>query len=279
MLNLPALEDLAARALQNAGARAGMAAAAARALVATESFGVPSHGVARVPFYCAMLRNGRADGQATPTPVSQNGAVCLLDNRDALVFATRRQQTPFRRGDPDRWSCGASAPPTVQPASAAKAIPWAMTVIALSVSLNSPRAPVSTQATSATSDAAVNVPPTGITGNLPLEQLSRHNVNVAAFYEKGPISIRAAYNWRSRFLLTAADVIFPYFPIFNDETGQLDASIFFSITDNLKIGVQGVNLLNEVTRTLQQFQPGGLIAPRSYFVNDRRFAFILRGNF
>ncbi len=125
----------------------------------------------------------------------------------------------------------------------------------------------------------VNVPPNGISGNLPLEQLSRHNVNVAAFYERGPISIRAAYNWRSRFLLTAADVIFPYFPIFNDETGQLDASIFFSITPNLKIGVQGVNLTNEVTRTLQQFQPGGLIAPRSYFVNDRRFAFILRGNF
>ena len=53
-------------------------------------------------------------------------------------------------------------------------------------------------------------------GNLPLEQLSKHNVNVALFYEKGPLSLRAAYNWRSRFLLTAADVIFPYFPIFND---------------------------------------------------------------
>ena len=125
----------------------------------------------------------------------------------------------------------------------------------------------------------VNVPPTGITGNLPLEQLSRHNVNVAVFYEKGPISIRGAYNWRSRFLLTAADVIFPYFPIFNDETGQLDGSIFYSITPQLKIGVQGVNLLNETTRTLQQFQPGGLIGPRSYFINDRRFAFIIRGNF
>ena len=70
------------------------------------------------------------------------------------------------------------------------------------------------------------VPP----GNLPLEQLSKHNVNVAAFYEKGPLSMRAAYNWRSRFLLTSADVIFPYFPIFNEDTGQLDASIFFSIT-------------------------------------------------
>ena len=57
----------------------------------------------------------------------------------------------------------------------------------------------------------VNNSPIGAAGNLPLEQLSKHNANVAAFYEKGRFSIRAAYNWRSRFLLTAADVIFPYY--------------------------------------------------------------------
>jgi hypothetical protein len=50
---------------------------------------------------------------------------------------------------------------------------------------------------------------------------------------------RVAYNWRSKFLLTSADVIFPYFPIFNDDTGQLDASIFFAVTPEIKIGVQG----------------------------------------
>jgi TonB-dependent receptor len=126
---------------------------------------------------------------------------------------------------------------------------------------------------------AVNEPPTGLSGNLPLEQLSKHNVNVAAFYEKGPISLRAAYNWRSKFLLTATDVIFPYFPIFNDEAGYLDASAFFNVTPQLKIGVQGSNLLNTVTKTLQQFSPEGLIGPRSYFMNDRRFSLIVRGNF
>ena len=63
--------------------------------------------------------------------------------------------------------------------------------------------------------------PLGVQGNLPLEQLSKHNVNVAVFYEKGPVSLRAAYNWRSKFLLTSADVIFPFFPVYNDSTGQL----------------------------------------------------------
>jgi TonB-dependent receptor len=116
-------------------------------------------------------------------------------------------------------------------------------------------------------------------GNLPLEQLSKHNINVALFYERGPVSLRLAYNWRSRFLLTASDVIFPFFPIFNESTGQLDASAFFSITPQIKIGVQAVNLTNEVTRTSQVFTTSGLYGPRSYFMNDRRFAFIIRGNF
>lgn len=117
-------------------------------------------------------------------------------------------------------------------------------------------------------------------GNLPLEQLSKHNVNATIFYEKGPLSMRAAYNWRSRFLLTPADVIFPYYSIFNEATGQLDASIFFNITKNIRVGVQGVNLLDEVTRTTQAYTGNANdLAPRSFFMNDRRFSFILRGNF
>ncbi|RYD61808.1 MAG: hypothetical protein EOP58_14220, partial [Sphingomonadales bacterium] len=100
------------------------------------------------------------------------------------------------------------------------------------------------------------------------------------------VSLRAAYNWRSRFLLTESDVIFPYYSIFNEPTGQLDASVFFNIGNvlklpgDLRIGVQGVNLLNEVTRTTQAYtgDPADL-APRSYFMNDRRFSFVLRGNF
>jgi TonB-dependent receptor len=116
-------------------------------------------------------------------------------------------------------------------------------------------------------------------GHLPLEQLSKHNVNITGFYEKGPVSLRAAYHWQSRFLLTAADVIFPYYPIFNSAGGQLDASAFYSLTKNIKIGVQAVNLTNSITKTEQQFTTDGLRGPRSYFMNDRRFSFIMRANF
>lgn len=126
----------------------------------------------------------------------------------------------------------------------------------------------------------VESPSTVAPGSLPLEQLSKHNVNATVFYEKGPVSLRAAYNWRSRFLLTASDAIFPFFSIFNEPTGQLDASIFVNVADNIRVGVQGVNLTNEVTKTSQAYTGDpNLLAPRSFFMNDRRFSFILRGNF
>ena len=115
-------------------------------------------------------------------------------------------------------------------------------------------------------------------GSLPLEQLSKHNVNAAVFYEKGPISLRAAYTWRSKFLLTATDVIFPYYPIYNAAEGHLDASAFLTVAKGLRIGVQAVNLNNEITKTLQQYTTAGALAPRSYFLEDRRYSFILRGS-
>ena len=59
-----------------------------------------------------------------------------------------------------------------------------------------------------------NMSPIGQSGSLPLAQLSKHTFNIQPFYEKGRISIRVAYNWRSKFLLTKSDVIFPYFPIY-----------------------------------------------------------------
>jgi TonB-dependent receptor len=121
--------------------------------------------------------------------------------------------------------------------------------------------------------------PTITPGSLPLEQLSKHNFNATGFYEKGPLALRASYSWRSRFLLTSRDVIHPYFPIFNSATGQLDASIFYSITPNIKLALQGTNLLNEVLKTEQQFTADGLRGPRSYFINDRRFTFGVRATF
>ncbi len=116
-------------------------------------------------------------------------------------------------------------------------------------------------------------------GALPLAGLSRHTVNAEVFYEKGSISLRAAYNWRSRYLLTVRDEILPFLPIYSDSYGQLDGTALLTINDRFKIGVQGVNLLNSVTKTLSVINANGLLAPRSYFVNDRRFSLTTRMKF
>lgn len=122
--------------------------------------------------------------------------------------------------------------------------------------------------------------------DLPLQQLSRHTYNVAVFYERDRLSARLAYNWRNRFLLTPRDDVNPYSPIFNDSTGQLDGSIFYTLNDSWKIGLYGANLLDEVTVTQQQtsynvdgVNHAGPLAPRSYFRSDRRVTLSLRYTF
>jgi (2R)-3-sulfolactate dehydrogenase (NADP+) len=86
--NAQELERLARAALEKAGANSKMAEATARHLVRAEAQGLPTHGLSRVPFYCGMLRRGRAEGTAQPAMVAERAAVCLIDNRDGLPYAS-----------------------------------------------------------------------------------------------------------------------------------------------------------------------------------------------
>ncbi|WP_254657808.1 TonB-dependent receptor [Xanthomonas graminis] len=125
---------------------------------------------------------------------------------------------------------------------------------------------------------------TTVTGvSLPLEGLSRRSYNLAGIYEKGPLSVRLAYNWRSRYLLTASDVS-TKLPTWSDDYGQLDASAFYRFTPHLQLGVQANNLTNTVTKVLMgpTSYTGGEVDnhlyTRSWFVNDRRYSLVLRMN-
>src|SRR6185436_20777196 len=83
-----ALHQLAVTALKRAGANDRMAEAAAAHLVRAEEQGLPTHGMSRVPFYCGMLRRGRADGAAQPALIADRGGACLIDNRDGLPYVS-----------------------------------------------------------------------------------------------------------------------------------------------------------------------------------------------
>ena len=110
-------------------------------------------------------------------------------------------------------------------------------------------------------------------------RVSDHNINAIGLYEKGPIQARLAYNWRSEFLITERNVIFPFASVFQEATGQLDASVFYNINENVKVGIQAVNLLDDITVTEDSINEDGLLGAASFFRNDRRYSFILRATF
>jgi (2R)-3-sulfolactate dehydrogenase (NADP+) len=86
--NAEALHAMARAALEKAGAHSKMAEATARHLVRAEAQGLATHGMSRVPFYCSMLRKGRADGAAHPVMAAERGGTCLIDNRDGLPYVS-----------------------------------------------------------------------------------------------------------------------------------------------------------------------------------------------
>jgi TonB-dependent receptor len=130
-------------------------------------------------------------------------------------------------------------------------------------------------------DPYTNTTVTGV--KLPLEGLSRRSYNLAAIYEKGKISARLAYNWRSRYLLTTSDVS-TKLPTWADDTGQLDGSVFYRFDEHWQLGLQANNLTDTVTKVLMGptvYSDGEIdyrLYTRSWFVNDRRYSLVLRAN-
>ena len=84
----------------------------------------------------------------------------------------------------------------------------------------------------------------GVTGvKTDFRGLSKWSYNVAALYEKGPISGRLAYNWRQHFLDTP-NFENSGFDLIADDTAQLDGSLSYKIGDKITLTLEGVNLLD-----------------------------------
>jgi TonB-dependent receptor len=113
---------------------------------------------------------------------------------------------------------------------------------------------------------------------LPLQGLSRYNYNLTGMYQKGPYELRVAWDWRSVYLLTTRDVIYPFLPIMADGYGTLDGSFFYSIGDHWKLGLQATNITNSITKTSQVLS-NSLRAGRSWFMSDREITFTVRAQF
>ena len=84
-----------------------------------------------------------------------------------------------------------------------------------------------------------------------LAGISKHTVNAVGLYEKGPLAIRVAYNWRSKYLTQNLDCCIGL-PVFQKAAGFLDGSIRYSVTRNVELSLEGINLLGTTTKYQQE---------------------------
>jgi TonB-dependent receptor len=84
-----------------------------------------------------------------------------------------------------------------------------------------------------------------------LAGVSTHTINAVGLYEKGPLALRLAYNWRSRYLTANLDCCIGL-PVFQKAAGFLDGSVRYSVTKFLELSVEGTNLLGTTTVYEQQ---------------------------
>jgi TonB-dependent receptor len=136
-------------------------------------------------------------------------------------------------------------------------------------------------------------------GNVPMTGLSRNAYNLALLYDKGPVSARLAYSWRSKYLQAVnaygtnggdgidANPASPKFgqpysvqyalPTWGGAYGQLDASLQYKFTDNLNLSVQATNLTNALYK--QYMQQGIGLMERGAFYTGRRYSIRLGYSF
>jgi TonB-dependent receptor len=134
---------------------------------------------------------------------------------------------------------------------------------------------------------------------LPLQYLSKNAYNVMFLYDRGPLSARLAWSWRSRFLQAvgsngtsgqdatsadparatsnnggpAQDVDFGL-PTWQEATGQLDFGLDYKLTEHISASFSASNLTDMVVRQTQEQGIGNMV--RAKFEPGRSYRIQLR---
>ena len=141
---------------------------------------------------------------------------------------------------------------------------------------------------------------------LPLTGLSKNTVNASLMYDKGPLSLRVAYNWRDDFLVSTAawqtggiynnieninyggsaqqgTVTNFALPVFQYPVGTLDANLTYNLTDNVSWTLEASNLTRSTTRLymMEGYTSSGSkrLENRSWYMADTRYTTQLRIKF
>ncbi|QUD90335.1 TonB-dependent receptor [Phenylobacterium montanum] len=141
---------------------------------------------------------------------------------------------------------------------------------------------------------------------LPYAGLSKWAYNLQLLYSRGNVNFRLAYNWRDKALLStnvnplsyATSGGNPYtlntsptnfdsthsYPVYNmvpaymAAAGYLDLGFDYKVNDKVSVSFNADNLLNTVSKTLQEPVPG-VFKPYDFNVSDRRYDLTVRARF
>jgi iron complex outermembrane receptor protein len=97
----------------------------------------------------------------------------------------------------------------------------------------------------------------------PIPGNSKHAYNATGYYERGPVSARLSYTYRSKFFIDIDRAS----PLNQKATASLDASASYKLTENFWLTADAVNLTNE---KIEQFS-GTTTRPRAIYDNGRQF--------
>ncbi|HEX7340450.1 MAG TPA: TonB-dependent receptor [Rhodanobacteraceae bacterium] len=101
---------------------------------------------------------------------------------------------------------------------------------------------------------------------VPLEGLSKNSYNFILMYQKGPVSARVAYNWRSKWLVTTQGNGTDNLPVYRTALGQVDASLSYRFNKHFMLTAAAVNLTNARRGKVYGSWPGDVQ------INDRIFS-------
>lgn len=119
-----------------------------------------------------------------------------------------------------------------------------------------------------------------------LAGVSKNSYNLVGLYEYGPLGIRLAYNWRSRFLTDNLDCCVGL-PVFQKSAGYLDGSLRYSIGEHVALSLDVANILDTTTVYQQQIFGDSSATPgaKPAFMDSawsrvgRRYQFGIRAKF
>ncbi len=136
-------------------------------------------------------------------------------------------------------------------------------------------------------------------GTLPMTGLSRNAFNLALLYDQGPLSMRLAYSWRSKYLQAinaygTADgsgidqnpaspnkgqsySVNYALPTWGGAYGQLDLGVHYKVTDDLSVAFEAQNLTDALYRQYMQQAIG--LKERGAFYTGRRYTLQMRYSF